>query len=324
MINEMPRILISVLNWHNIEDTINTLLSIKNINYSNYKILFIDNASGDESPSIIRSKFDNIEVIVTKTNLGYAGGHKIAADYAIKNNYEALWILNNDVIVKPDSLTELVNAYLKQKKAIYGSITLNEDEKTISYGGGAEMIDKWTVDRNSGYNKYGGQILTDGLIKELFKETSDLNGASIFIPCDIIKAYGFMDTKWFLYGEETDYCLTLSSKYGISSIVIPQSMVIHKGSATMKMFKELTLVKDYYFTRNINLLYKKHYKDKIKGFGGFLHLAKFFTLHFVLFNKTHDFEYWKKYYIKLGQLHSLLRLRGKQVSPEKFIKKYDK
>ena len=36
-----------------------------------------------------------------------------------------------------------------------------------------------------------------------------------------------------MYGEETDYCYRLK-KLGIKSYVVPKSIVIHKGSESMK------------------------------------------------------------------------------------------
>lgn len=319
MISE-PKILISILNWNNAKDTIVAIKSVLDLDYKNFEVIIIDNASTDNSIKVIGRNFPNINLVQTKSNLGYAGGHKISAKYAIENGFVALWILNNDVIVKKDSLSELVLAYQKYEKAIFGSITLGSDKKTINYGGGAEMIDKKTIDRESGYNKFGGLDFESNKVKLKTRIISDLNGASIFIPTDIIKKYGFISTRWFLYGEETDYCHYLRYKHEISSFVVPKSIVIHSGSATLNKNHRLTLVKDYYFTRNINILYKKYFPNyKITGFGNYGHLLKFFTFHYLKWKKKRTDDYWKAYYTKLGQFHSLIRLRGKYVKPEKFL-----
>jgi len=315
----LPRVLISIINWNNATDTIRAVNSLKNLSYSHYDVVVIDNASKDNSLELLRKSLDKIEIIANKKNLGFAGGHKVAVEYALNNQYDAIWILNNDIEVFENSLMALVNAYQKFPTSLYGSITLEQDGFTIGYAGGAEMLDLYTVDRKSGYNIFGKQKYNDVKDNLLQKQTSDLNGSSIFIPISIIKEYGFMDVKWFLYGEETDYCLTLSSKFGVPSILVPDSIIMHKGSASLKLNKRLSLVKLYYFTRNINLLYKKHYNDKIIVTGGILHLIKFFTKHYLFNKRNKDIKYWSAYYTKLGLLHSILRLRGKYVNPDKFF-----
>jgi GT2 family glycosyltransferase len=320
MMTQQSHILISILNWHNAPSTINAINSVLKLNYLNYEILIIDNASKDNSLEVLRKKFPKLKFKVAKSNLGYAGGNKIAADYAIKNGFDALWILNNDVIVEPDSLETLVAAWKKYKNAIFGSITINSDGTTISFAGGAEMQDHVNVDRNSGYNSFAGLNYSENKQEIKTRIVSDLNGSSIFIPRDIIKQYGFISTSWFLYGEETDYCYMLRKRHSISSILVADSIVVHAGSATLKMHKRLCYIKNYYLTRNINILYKRHFKDfRITGFGSYSHLLKFFTKHYLLNSNNKSHEYLESYYTKLGQLHSLLRIRGKYLRPEKFL-----
>src|SRR5690606_36369710 len=122
------------------------------------------------------------------------------------------------------------------------------------------------------------------------------------IPVSIIKKHGFIDTSYFLYGEETDYCYTLRTKHNIQSVMVPSAKVIHRASNSFKIAPGLQFIKAYYFTRNINLVYKKFFADyKIQGNGGFLHLAKFFLKHYAgLQKKGNKFDYQLKYYTKLG------------------------
>ncbi len=315
-----PKVLISILNWHNAPSTIIAINSVLKLNYVNYEILVIDNASKDNSVEVLRKNFPKLKFKVAKSNLGYAGGNKISVQYAIENDFDAIWILNNDVIVEPDSLSALVVAWKEFKNAIYGSITINSDGTTIAFAGGAEMQDSLNILRNSGYNSFAGLNYNENKQSIKTRIVSDLNGASFFIPVDIIKKYGFMNTSWFLYGEETDYCHFLRIKFSVSSILVADSIVMHAGSSTLKMHKRLSYIKNYYFTRNINILYKMHFKNfRITDFGSYGHLLKFFTKHYLFNSKNESQEYLESYYTKLGQIHSLLRIRGKYLKPEKFL-----
>ena len=124
-----PKVLISILNWNDEESSLACISSVKNQVYDNYDIILIDNASKLElkSPDVLK---DNIKVIQNDQNLGYAGGHAIAAKYAMVNNYDLLWILNNDTIVHNNSLQAIVKKWETSPRAIYGSLILEKDNST--------------------------------------------------------------------------------------------------------------------------------------------------------------------------------------------------
>jgi len=320
--NSEPSILISLLNWNNAPDTISAVKSILSTEYPNYTLIIIDNASVDNSVNEIKVAFPNLKIIETKTNLGYAGGHKLVADIAVSQGFDAIWILNNDALVFPDSLSTLVHEFNTNPNALYGSITLKSDGATIGYGGGVEMSTDCKILEDKGYNQYANRLYNEVKDKMITRNTSDLNGASIFIPTKIISKYGFIDTSWFLYGEETDYCYALRNRHKVLSYVVPQSIIVHSGSASFKKSPMLSLVKDYYFTRNIQIIHKKHYPHyRITGHGGYKKLLIFFIKHYLFYKRLRSISYWKEYYTNLGYLHALLRLRGKYMKPEKFIEK---
>jgi GT2 family glycosyltransferase len=314
-----PKVLISILNWNNWKSTVETVNSVLLSDYSNYAILLLDNHSPDDSVSKMKEHFPGITVKALKKNLGYAGGHKKAAMYALENKFDLLWILNNDVQVFPYTLKELVLACQRNGNALLGSMSLEADGETIHFGGGAELVDNFTIDEKLNYNQYNGKKCNAVLVKE--RAVSDIEGASFVIPVSIIQRFGFMDTRFFLYGEETDYCYTLRRKYNIQSVIVPAACVIHRASASFNLYPNLKYIKAYYFTRNTNLLHYKYLKQSpIEGNGGVLHYLKFFFKHyFVIASKNKNPNYWLLYYQKLGAFHALLRIKLKYLEPNNFI-----
>lgn len=313
------KVLISILNWNNWGSTVETIRSVLKSEYKNYKIVIIDNASIDKSCHEISTVFPGLELWRFKSNLGYAGAHKKAALYAIKHSYDLLWILNNDVQVYPFTLKELILAHERHGEALLGSVSLEGDGKTIHFGGGAELLDNFNNNLETKYNHFSGKNYFETQITE--RSVSDLEGASLVVPVPIIKKYGFINTRFFLYGEETDYCYSLRRKYNIQSIIVPQAPVIHRASQSFSLSPKLQYIAAYYFTRNINLVLKKHLPNyHISGNGGFPHLLKFFFKHY-FFIKPQDKNaiYYKQYFTKLGYFHSLIRLKGKYLEPNKFL-----
>ena len=113
---------------------------LKNLN-SGEKILIIDNNSPDESYKKLRNYFKDFKVLKSKENKGYAGGHQITADYAINHGFNFIWILNNDLKVRKDTLKNLIKSYKNNGLGIYGSITLkSENPDIINFGGEIQLI----------------------------------------------------------------------------------------------------------------------------------------------------------------------------------------
>jgi GT2 family glycosyltransferase len=315
-----PKVLISILNWNSPIYTSKTVKSVLLSEYNNYKILLLDNHSSDNSVSILRNLFPDIQLIQMKTNLGYAGAHKVSAGISKEEKYELLWILNNDVEVFPSSLKELVNAYERNRESLLGSVALESDGITIDFGGGLEMLDKFTTDEKSGYNIFAGKKNDEVEMKERF--ISGVQGCSFLIPVNIIKKYGFINTSYFLYGEETEYCYRLRKNYKIQSIIVPASRVIHHEGQSFKSEK-LKWVRAYYSTRNNNMVlknYLKEYKIVAMSARRLPHYFKYFFKHYFLTpNRKKNFNYWLNYYTELGNFHSFVKLKGKYLKPENFL-----
>ena len=223
-----PKVLISILNWNNAPATIHCVHSVLKQSYSHYEILISDNASIDGSVKTISETFPDLKTIINDTNIGYASAHKKAADYAVDNQFDLLWVLNNDTEVRPDALEALVKAFQKKQEAIFGSITLEANKKEIRFAGGYDLKEGH-VDFNSISNPHKGKLLNEVDLEQIGGEVAELNGSSLLVPVAIIKRFGFMPEDFFLYSEETAYGYRLQ-KQGVKSILVPQSQVIHAGS----------------------------------------------------------------------------------------------
>jgi len=89
------KVFIIVLNYNGGNFTKNCLLSLKDINYSNFFILVVDNGSSDNSLNIIKDVIEKefyksytnipVKIIENKKNLGFAGGNNRGIEYALKN-----------------------------------------------------------------------------------------------------------------------------------------------------------------------------------------------------------------------------------------------
>ena len=283
------RVAIIILNWNGWEDTIECLESLYQINYPNYNVILVDNASSDESLEKIskyaegkikvkssffnynsdnkpidvihyaeESEFENnmdlnpntLIIIKNKKNYGFAEGNNIGIRFALKNlNSDYILLLNNDTVVDKDFLNHMVEKGEKSKK-------IGILGPKIYYYNDPQRI--WCI---------GGKIdwkFARGLhvgINEVdkgqynkIKEFDYISGSAFLIKRDVIDKIGLMDKKFFLYFEESDWALR-ASEMGYKSGYIPKAKIWHKISKSGGgITKPIGL---YYITRNRWLFMKK-------------------------------------------------------------------
>ena len=299
----MNKTLISVLNYNNFQATKNCVYSILKYSRENSEVFIVDNNSSDDSVKFLIKEFPSLKIIKSESNNGYASGHKISVNYAIKNNFNYIWILNNDLIVRKNSLTALLNAANKNGLGLYGSITLkSEKPDIINFGGGTSISSNSPFNFNSFEN-----ITLQNYNKKIgFREVQSIEGSSFLIPLKVINKFGFMKEDFFMYGEEVDYCYFLREKK-IKSYIEPKSIVIHKGGESLKKTK---YIEEYYRKRNFLIIMKRYYKQSIFKYivkkVGLISYMKFLCMYFLNIKSS-------TYYFNLGVLHALLNKKGKLI-----------
>ena len=297
-----PSVLISVLNYNNFNSTKKCVDSLIE-HVGEEEIFIIDNNSPDNSFIKLKNTYNSLKVVKSIVNGGYASGHKIAVDYAINNNLDLIWILNNDLTVRKNTLTELLLAYKKMGLGLFGSVTLkSENPDIINFGGG----DTDDINQPLDYNNYEDWTLKKYRNKKGLRKVQSIEGSSFLIPVSIITKYGFMREDFFMYGEETDYCFKLK-KHGIHSYIIPNSIVVHKGAES---FKKTKYLETYYRRRNFLYFHKEHYNysiiQQIRFNYGLLNVMKFFLQHALNGEKKTNL-----YYLNLGNIHAIINKKGK-------------
>ena len=113
-----PKILILILNWNGKNDTLECLSSLAAAKPSpKFSILIVDNGSTDDSVDAIRAAYPDIPIHETKQNLGFAGGNNAGLSWALEKSFEWILLLNNDTIVDPNLIHELMDAAKKNPSA---------------------------------------------------------------------------------------------------------------------------------------------------------------------------------------------------------------
>jgi hypothetical protein len=232
---------IIILNWNNHEDTIECVESCLKLDYSPYEIVIVDNASKDDSENILRKAFPCLKLIQTGANLGYAGGNNAGIRYALEKGSDFIWLLNNDTAVTPQALSVLV-AHAETDPAIgmVGSKILSYSDPSLLLSAGG------TVNMRTGITEHLGFGCTDRGQFDKPMDTEYLTGCSLLVKRRVIENIGLMNEAYFLYFEETEWCVKAAKK-GYKLRYAPESVVYHKESVSVRKIKGLMF---YYLTRN--------------------------------------------------------------------------
>lgn len=247
---DTPLVAIILLNWRGAEDTLECLQSLEKLSYTNKRIIIVDNASGADEVNTLRDACGpTIDLIENSNNEGYAKGNNIGISFATNTYHpDYYWLLNNDTVVDPRALTELVRQTRSQPRAdIVGSrIHYYQSSRIYCLGGG--VMNLWTgVDRLVGRKKVIYKTETP-------KRLSYVSGCSLFISHEAVTSVKGFDEDYFLYSEEVDLCFRAQQK-GYLLGYADSSKVWHKSAQSTGHLSQTYV---YYFLRNKLVFLKKN------------------------------------------------------------------
>ena len=196
-------------------------------------------------------------LIQTGANLGYAGGNNVGLRYALaRQDSEYVWLLNNDTVVAPDALTELVRtAETDDSIGMVGSkIVYFENPRLLWYAGAnLDSNAPWRMHHRGLQKEDTGQY-------DKVEETGFVTGCSLLARAKMLSEIGLLDESFFLYFEDSDLCVRAGSA-GWKLVYCPDSVIQHKVSLSMGGAGSPAM--QYYYSRNFLYFVKKHFPDKL-------------------------------------------------------------
>jgi len=246
MINE-PKVGIVLVNYNGLNFQNDCIKTIKNMSYSNYEIIVVDNASTDKSMEMLKQYYPEVTIIECEENHGVAKGNNIGIRYAIDNGSQYILLLNNDTEIDAELLTEMIKK-ADENILITPKIYYYNPSNLLWYAGGEINLNKATT-THYGYGEYdNGQYDKETLVK--YTPT-----CCLLVHKSVFNEIGLMDEKYFMYYDDTDFCVRINkSKYSI--LYCPSAVLWHKVSSSTG--GECSPLKTYYMTRNRFYFAKKH------------------------------------------------------------------
>ena len=229
------------------------------------KKIIVENSGNINLEKELKSKYDNIEVILSK-NIGMGSANNIGLK---RCKTEYAYVLNPDTILNEDTLINLYEGLGKISDFSLAS-PLNDDPKIPNY-----------------------KILTSSNNSNILS-VDRIDGFSMFFNLKKFSNKLFFDEKFFLYLENDDLCLRIKKK-GELIYIIKNSLINHKGGISKN--------NDLEYLRNWHWMWSKFYFNK-KNYGLFFAYFKIlpnlfgsifkFSYYSICSNKYKKNIYWMR------------------------------
>lgn len=245
---DCPLVGVVVLNWNNAADTIACLQSIEDVDYSNLRVVVVDNGSSDDSVRRIQAEHPGIEIMETGENLGYAQGNNIGLQHVMEEDARYILLLNNDVTMDDRCLTFLVAAAEENPDAAFlGPKVYHREEPGRLQSAGGVLDWQWRSHQRGLDEIDSGQF-------DVIAGVDYVIGAAVLVRVAALSRIGLLNPDFFLYREDVDWCLRAAS-LGYRTLYVPEAKVWHRSHHVREDELPRTT---YYMTRNTYLLLSTH------------------------------------------------------------------
>jgi len=222
-----PRVLALVLAWNGRRLTEACLDSVLQMEYPRFDVLVVDNASTDDTVPVLRQRYAaRIELVANDTNLLFAGGMNVGLRRALAAGYDAVLLLNNDVVVDADMLQALVDSMGRDARiaAVGPKIYFYEPPDRIWFAGGALSL--WR-----GWSHHRGLRELDRGQHDAERDVDYLTGCCFLVRREALEDVGLFDTGFAMYAEDADWSFR-AREHGWRLVYAPAARMWHRVSAS--------------------------------------------------------------------------------------------
>jgi GT2 family glycosyltransferase len=235
-----PRVLISILNWNGGDSTVECLRSVFELDYPAYAVTILDNGSVDGSLGRIADAFPLATVIKSATNRGFSGGHNLVIKDGLRNDFDYFWVLNNDAVVSPQSLSQIIACMEANRQIGLASPTIyfrDQPEKILFCGSRLNFAEQSVL--------YPHTFDAVRRQEESAPQCMALLGTALVLRRNVAEQVGGFNEKYFAYYEDTELSFR-SAKAGFLNKVVFEASVWHAQPDRRRRPPHFF----YYMTRN--------------------------------------------------------------------------
>ena len=221
-----------------------------------HEIVVVDNASTDGSADAARRGWPHVRVIEAGDNVGFARANNLAIR---ETDSELILLLNSDTTAPLGTIDGLVSALRAHPdSAVAGPRVVDEDGRVeLSFGPMMSPV-------NEARQKLAGLLLDSGLpplAERVARRAREMHhpdwvsGACLLVRRDDAVAAGLLDERFFLYGEDVDFCAAVRAR-GRRILFTPAVEIVHARGRSGRAAPAATRAR---YRRSHLAFYEKHH-----------------------------------------------------------------
>jgi len=203
--------------------------------FHNFNLYVIDNASEDKTLKILDDLNDNrVNQIRNHSNIGVAAANNIGIKKALEDKCSHILILNNDIEFSNSLFKDMLVSIKKENCSMMTpKIMYHSDKDIIWYAGGGFKKSNGYLPYHIGFN----ENIKNNNYQSLYVDYAST--CCLLIKKDVFETIGYMDEKYFVYFDDTDFLFRVK-KEGVHKIYYDSQITLfHKvGSLTKSLTKE--------------------------------------------------------------------------------------
>jgi len=258
---------VTIANWNRSDLLRQCLASLSHSERTvSSEIIVVDNASTDDSVTMMRRDFPEVRLVVNERNRGFGPAHNQAIRLA-RGRY--VLVLNNDAAVLPTTMPTLVEFMNRHEDTgICSCPARSEDDPLWLTGGGMRAFptvarDMWQGVLELAVPPLGlgqkqviapaSRWLSGTLSSDRDEEVAWVRGALFLIRRSMLEQIGLFDEQFFMYYEETDLCLR-ARMAGWRVWCVASTSYIHEGGGSTALRRD----REQLFAASGAAYYRKH------------------------------------------------------------------
>ena len=191
--------------------------SIQSNRYPDVRVYLVDNASADDSIEVTLRDHPEVTVLRMPQNLGYCTAYNLAMPYALADGCEWLIWANNDVLLEPGCLMDLVHAC--------------QEHNDIGVAGPGFLA--WDRDEPNSYmlGNHPQAIPALQARSEIPIDVEWVEGSFLMVSRRCLEKVGGLDPYLDNFWEEADFCRRARHQ-GSRVVLVPSALARHFGGAS--------------------------------------------------------------------------------------------
>lgn len=173
-------------------------------------IVIVVDGSTDGTIDMLRQEFPDVHIVEGTGSWWYTRSMNEGFKYVLTLNPDAVLTLNDDIVIPPDYLVNLWQAYQNAgNRNIIGSVSFTHSTPHRITNSG---VKRWNrlLDKSTTYFSFLKQVDPESLSG--VKPTPVLPGRGMLIPTSVLKELNFFDENFIQYHSDFDFTLRAKKK----------------------------------------------------------------------------------------------------------------